>query len=328
MNNKGLIWRDYLGLKELYESGRTQLKVISNNYIRDILLEERGLISKKLGKSHIILAEPEFANFYELHFKHQIDIFFQFLEQTELGVKANHKFTEFDLVTLQFISKQKDELLKGITVQRTFSSIVFKGMGSKYLDERPRLLKAVCKLLGIEGFPDKGTKSGQWRLVIDCTNPTSIVLCENLNALKYPDKAREKQVELWYVGGNNIRIVNEISVDKLKLPLFYSCDWDLDGLKIYCRLRKIMDEKGVHLRLLVPLDLSLSMPTTSPNHKSHWQFHLPFSGLEPNCFEPEALKIIDQLLRIGHWIEEESFDFYTILQDLSGTSQLTGAIDL
>ena len=63
------------------------------------------------------------------------------------------------------------------------------------------------------------------------------LLCENLNFLKTPRIARDNHIELWYVGGNNISNIDYIPDHKLTLPLYYSCDWDYDGLKIYERLQ-------------------------------------------------------------------------------------------
>ncbi len=54
-----------------------------------------------------------------------------------------------------FIATQREELTKNLSNERTFSSQIFKGKGSKYLENKPGLRKAVCSILGIVDFPEK-----------------------------------------------------------------------------------------------------------------------------------------------------------------------------
>ena len=140
-----------------------------------------------------------------------------------------------------------------------------------------------------------------------------MLLCENLAALKYPNTAIESNVELWYVGGNNTKIVENLSPDKLTLPIYYMGDWDYDGLRIYQNVKKIMADKNVQIRLLNPCDSGRRLPVDSPYHNSEWKHHLPFSGLQETDFSAEAINLIKLLAKANEWIEEESQDFKTML---------------
>jgi hypothetical protein len=193
-----------------------------------------------------------------------------------------------------------------LTTRRTFSSEIFKYGGSKYLENRPGLDKMVCKILQIEDFPSEDPKTLQWRFVIDCLNPESIVLCENLDFLKTPHIARQYNIELWYVGGNNTANIHHISADKLGKPLYYSCDWDYDGLKIYCRIKDILQSKSKNITLLYPSNLQNRLPVDSPHHNSKWNHSLPLAGLSSNYFTAKEIDLICQLINKNQWIEEES----------------------
>jgi hypothetical protein len=173
---------------------------------------------------------------------------------------------------------------------------------------------AVLTLFGLTAFPKNNPKVQQWRLVIDCPEPERIVLCENLDALKQPDSARSLNTELWYVGGNNIRILEFLSAAHLRLPLYYMCDWDLAGLQIFGRVKAVMAEKDCVIRLLQPHDISLRLPVDSPYHNSTWLPAAPMSGLSADDFSPEEQLLIHQLIRANEWIEEESQDFETLLR--------------
>ncbi|MFX7586113.1 hypothetical protein ABTK07_19425, partial [Acinetobacter baumannii] len=83
-------------------------------------------------------------------------------------------------------------------------------------------------------------------------DPTVLVLCENLAHLKNGWKAREHNIELWYVGGNNIGIIDHIGAEKLTRPIYYSCDWDFHGLSIYSRIKQKMKVKGIDINVLLP----------------------------------------------------------------------------
>lgn len=311
--NQNLVWRHYKALNELYTKGRTLAKITTNPYINAILMKQKKLIKPKVGNIKILEAQPAFKAFYEKEFKTSYERFEKFLNDQRLNDDARQKYSAQDLLTLMFIEENKSTLKAGLTTIRKFSNIIFKGHGSKYLEQHPGLHLAVCKLLEITEFPEKDPKTLQWRLVVDCTNPRGIVLCENLDFLKVPWTARENQIELWYVGGNNTAIIDFISEDKLKLPIYYSCDWDRHGIRIYLMIKEKLKSKGCDIILLFPENSDLRLPVVMPNHKSKWLRDKPFSGFKREFFTVKERKLIEELIQDDQWIEEESFELIGLL---------------
>jgi len=311
--NQNLIWRHYKALNELYTKGRTLAKISTNPYINAILIRQKKLIKPKVGNIKILEAQPAFKAFYEKEFKATYERFEKFLNEQGLNDDARQKYSVQDLLTLMFIEENKSTLKAGLTTIRKFSNIVFKGNGSKYLEQHPGLQLAVCKLLGITEFPDKDPKSLQWRLVVDSASPRAVVLCENLAFLKSPWSARENQIELWYVGGNNTAIIDFIGEDKLNLPVYYSCDWDYHGIRIYLMIKEKLKVKGCEITLLFPENTDLRLPVDMPHHKSKWLQDKPFSNFKPEFFKVEEKELIEELIRSNQWIEEESFDLIELL---------------
>ena len=128
-----------------------------------------------------------------------------------------------------------------------------------------------------------------------------------------PRIARDNHIELWYVGGNNISNIDYIPDHKLTLPLYYSCDWDYDGLKIYERLRARFAQKSKSITLLYPSPI-LRKPVDSPEHNSHWQHDKPFSGLNASLFTPEATALIQDLISHDEWVEEETTELIEMVK--------------
>lgn len=313
MSNRKLTWRHLKGLHQLYTAKRTEAKITDNAYIKNVLMEQKRLIKYKSGNIKILEATAGFTAFYQQYFETDYLRYENFLLEQNLESDARRRYTEDDIQTLMFIAGQKEELVKNLSTIRTFSSTIFKGQGSKYLENKPGLKEAVCKILGIEDFPEKDPKNLQWRLVVDCPNPKVVVLCENIAHLKNPWKAIEKNIELWYVGGNNIGIIDNISSEKLSKPLYYSCDWDYHGLSIYCRIKEKLRLKSFDIELLLPDTYETTLPVNSPHHNSEWNFNKELSGLNKDHFSDEALQLIIKLIKDNKWIEEESLDLIRML---------------
>lgn len=303
-----LTWRHLKGLNQLYLSGRTEAKITDNGYIKNVLIAQRKLIKCKSGNLKILEATNPYKTFYEQNFKTAYSIYESFLQKQQLEDDARRKYTEGDIRTLMFITEHREELIENLTTIRTFSVEIFKGKGSKYLENKPGLKSAVCRILGISDFPDKDPKNLQWRFVIDTLTPRAIILCENISHLKSPWKVREANLELWYVGGNNINIIDSISPSKLTLPIYYSCDWDFHGLSIYSRIKRKLEEKKCRIELLVPYTFETALSVNSPHHKSFWNHSIPFSGLNKSDFSIESIQLIEALISKNYWIEEESLD--------------------
>lgn len=308
-----LTWRHLKALHQLFTDSRTEAKILDNTYIANVLFIQKRLIRYKSGNQKILETSKPYKQFYQDNFLWEFDLYKGFLQRHSIEDDARRKYTEQDIQTLMFISENKDELINNLTTIRTFSSEIFKGYGSKYLENKPGLKTAVCKVLGIVDFPDKDPKNHQWRLVVDCINPQVIVLCENISHLKMPRKARDLNIELWYVGGNNIAIIDFIAPEKILKPIYYSCDWDYHGLSIYSSIKKKLQEKNIDLKILKPTQMNLAIPVNSPHHFSYWVANLKLSGLNTVDFTAEEQAIIKTLIKADKWIEEESMSLRELI---------------
>lgn len=153
------------------------------------------------------------------------------------------------------------------------------------------------------------------RFVVDCANPKVIVLCENLDCLKVPVEYKEKNIELWYVGGNNTKPLLDISPDKLKLPIYYFCDWDYSGLSIFSRIKEIFNKKDKDIKIIQPAPNSKKNRVDVNYHKSKWNIK-DFSGLMKHNFTDDQVDLIEQLISHDEWIEEESMNLVELLSEI------------
>ena len=313
MKHRNLKWPHLKALHELYENSVTNARILEHPFVK-YLKEDKRLIGVKPGITGTLVAKTGYPAYYEQHLHSNYLRYYQFLTKNHLDLSARQQFDEFDLDAFIFIADNKEELREGLTTIRHFSSLVFREKGSKYLEKHPGICRIIFQLLQIEGFPDQDPKNNQWRFVVDHPTPRVIVLCENLANLKRPWIAREHQLELWYVGGNNITILNQIGADKLSLPIVYCCDWDLAGLKIYCRIKQIFAGKGKTISLLLPPNVGDAIPISSQDHNSLWYPELPLSGLDATTFNKTEQSLIIQLITRNKWIEEESQDLLLLLQ--------------
>jgi len=313
MKHKNLKWSHVKALHELYENGSTRAQILESPFVKN-LKEEKRLIGFKMGSSRVLVAKPGYNAYYKQSLCNSYLRYYEFLTNYQFGLDGRQQFDEFDLDAFIFIANNKEELRNGLTTIRHFSSFIFKEKGSKFLEKHPGICKIIFHLLDVECFPDQDPKNNQWRFVIDHPTPQLIVLCENLANLKRPWVAHEHQLELWYVGGNNITILEQIGSDKLSLPIVYCCDWDLAGLKIYCRVKQIFSGKKKSISLLLPSDVRNAIPIDSPDHYSFWDPSLPLSGLDVDLFNKVEQSFITQLILKNKWIEEESQDLLLLLQ--------------
>ncbi len=308
MRTRDLKWHQLLTLNELYKRGKTSAATLGD-YFRH--LRAKSHIGYKTGNKSITEARPTFYPYYERHHLADFERFHAFLAEANLEDDGKRRYNEWELVTLMLIHKQRDELRANLTTGATLASKMFGS--SKYLTERPGLEAAVLQILDIEAFPDRDPKNFQWRCVVDCLSPDIIVLCENLTYLKLPWVARGLNVELWYVGGNNIAMIDSIAPEKLALPVYYSCDWDHHGLHIFSRIRRKLLARGFHLSLLFPHETSSAMPEKSPHHYSFWDADAAFSGFAPDDFTEKQSRLITHLITNRQWIEEQSQDLTELL---------------
>lgn len=306
-----LTWRVLKAMNTLYIQKKIPAGNKSDSQIKHLL--SRKLIGHQHGNSNYFVPLDGYKDYYEKNFLQDFQQYEDFLLSIDPEADGRKTCTVRDIQTLMLIADQREEARKSLTTRRTFSGEVFKYGGSKYLENRPGLDKMVLKILNIENFPSEDPKVLQWRFVVDCLNPELVVLCENLDFLKTPNVARQHNIELWYVGGNNTSNIHHISPEKLNKPLYYSCDWDYDGLKIYCRIKDILKSKGKEVILLYPSNIQNRLPVDSPHHNSKWNHSIAFSGLAPSYFTTKEIDLVNQLIKKNQWIEEESNNLLEML---------------
>ncbi|KAB2915996.1 MAG: hypothetical protein F9K23_09700 [Bacteroidetes bacterium] len=309
---RNLTWRELKALNDLYAKRKTQAKVQDSDYFK-YLIDDAEIIERKLGNSRVLLPTDNFIQFYENSLRENFNHYVEFLEHKNLETDARKNYNEEDIKALMFIDKNKNQIVPNLTTINKFSGEFFRGKGSKYLANKPSVLYAVLRILEINDFPASDPKEHQWRFVVDCPNPKAVVLCENLNFLKLPWIAERYSIKLWYVGGNNIAIIDQIDQEEFKRPLFYSADWDLAGLKIYSRIKHKLANRNKNIALLFPSNLNNRLPVNSPYHNSKWEFTKEFSGLFHTDFNIQEISLIQDLINNNQWIEEESNDLIKML---------------
>lgn len=307
-----LTWRTLTAMYSLFVGNK--IPTIMNNY------KFRNLISRKLvqyqpGNYNYMIKGEKYDEYFIKRYLDDYLNFSLFLKSVQPDINGRQTYTVNDIRSLQFIADNREQIRTSLTTRRTFSEEFFEHGGSKHLDTYKSLDKLVLSILGVENYPLEDPKLHQWRFVVDVGEPRCIVLCENLNFLKMPRVAREQNIELWYVGGNNTKGAYFINDDKLDKPLFYSCDWDYNGLAIYIRLKCILKKKGCNIQLLYPSEPIRKYPVDMKKHKSKWKSTLPFSGLEQSFFSPREIHLINELIDTNKWVEEETNNLVMMLKD-------------
>ncbi len=309
-----LSWRALKALQTIFEKERTNAEIGENSFIKYLMGPSKRLLKYKMGNHNIIEARLGYQEFYQTELAERMEVYTEFLIANSLESDARRNYKESDIETLIFVKEQAAELRTNLTTQEAFSTEFFDS--AKHLKQNNSVKKAVLKLLEVENFPDESPKNHLWRFVVDAPNPRMIVICENLANLKRGWKAKREQITMWYVGGNNIKILNDIPVDQLTLPIYYSCDWDYHGLRIFNSVKGILELRGTSVQLLVPSPNAKRLPTNSPNHNSRWLYNKDFSGFDPKVFSQEECLLISELINTNQWIEEEAWDLFERLSYL------------
>jgi hypothetical protein len=309
---KNLSWKELKALNDLFIKQKSSAKVQNYDYFK-YLIDDVNVIDRKEGNNKILIPTESFNEFYEKHFKENFSHYNDFLKSHDLDSDARKNYNEFDIKTLMFISENKSQITPHLSTIRKFSSQFFEGKGSKYLEDKKSVKAGVHKILGIAHFPELEAKEHQWRFVVDCPNPRAVVLCENLDSLKLPWLAQKSNIKLWYVGGNNIGIIDQIDREEFKRPFFYSGDWDLAGLNIYSRIRSKLAKNDKEITLLFPNNPNNRLPVSLPEHKSKWIYNKELSGLNSTDFSSKQVQLIKNLILTDEWIEEESNNLILML---------------
>jgi hypothetical protein len=307
--NKKITWKELKALDDIYHFKKTKAIIQEHPYI-SYLINDKGILDLKRDNIKVVISTERFEEFYEEEFKMQYDEAKNFLENNGIQANAKKNFTLEEVKTLMLIEENKAELKSKPTNIEDFSNEFFDT--SKYLKNKTGLRNAVFKILDITQFP-LDRKENQWRIVVDRQNPDAVVLCENKSFLKQTWIAKNTNVKLWHVGGNNIKILDDIDEIELDKPFYYCCDWDLAGLEIYERIKKKLKLRNKDIILLYPNEPHKKISTYIEYHASHWNLNKVLSGLQIGNFNKKELLLIQDLIKNELWIEEESFDLIKIL---------------
>ena len=313
--NKQLTWRDYKALYQLYHTRQTHAQIREHPYINHLFsYPNKCLQYEQKGSKKIIVATSKFDSEYTKQGFEQLYIKYEeFL--SENGLLNNYSnYSEFEIKALMTIKNSesiltdlKNKIEKGEESRKGVSNLFFKA--AKYIQKESALERAVLKIVGVKEFQQN---ENQGFYHVPCLNPKFIIVCENMYFLTL-SIARQNNIELWCAGGNNTKPFENIS--KIEYPIYYLCDWDYDGLKIYESIAQKIEcitDKESSLRLITPNGKRESIASTSNYHRSQWQRHLSFSGLKPDKYSAEQKDLITSLIASDEWIEEESNDFKTL----------------
>lgn len=298
-------WIELRALNNLYSNGKVKI---------NDTLEKSGEINylinslRILDRTHNELFVLEgFTEIYEEDYLEKYNRYVAFLSDNQL-VKPQIRFEESDIQILIGIKEDmsngnleplREQIIKNEATVRIVSLMFFKN--EKYLLGKKALTDAVKLLLEIEELADD--KDLQYKYILECYNPKCIVLCENIDFLKRPTLARANNIELWYAGGKNVSKL-EFS-DSRGLPIYYSCDWDYDGLFIIYPLVK---QRITTIELLTPNGIPRGIEETE--HNSKWQIK------ERNIdyhLSPKQKRILNELIMNNQWIIEESNNLIDML---------------
>ena len=301
-------WTVLKSLHQLFLDRKTKVKhSLKEDSSFQILVSNKEII--EVGKNY--LPGLLFDSYYKKHHLNQFPIYFDFLKTHNLLKK---RFEEEDIKTLIELQSKKqsgnlipnrEQLIEAQETVRGFSTMFFKN--DKYLDKKDSLIKAINQILDITLVENKDQ---QYLYILQCEKPELIVLCENLDFLRKDKMPRENNYELWYAGGKNVPKLKY--ADTRGLPIFYSADWDADGLEIY----ELAKEKIPKLQLLYPTAISKSIIDTE--HSSHWKNQEnpeALSNLSSHLYSKKYKAKIKKLIETNHWIIEESNDLKKMIQN-------------
>ncbi len=298
-------WVTMKSLHKLYLNGITKAKptVLRDDEIKFLLNSTQELMH--INKIIKVNPHESFAQTYERDYKENYHDALDLLDRYNLN-SPYVRFQDKDFKTLLELESQvkrgelkllREQILAAHESVRGVSQMFFKN--DKYLDGKVKLIEAVEKILGVPPLPSG--KDKQYLYVIPCKSPQKIILCENLYYLKLPELSRPNNIELWFAGGYNVQMLEH--VDLKGLPIYYSCDWDYDGLEIY----KLVKERINSIQLLTPNGKPRSIKESE--HDSLWSKQKD-TGFYADAayFSEEQQRKIQELITNDNWIIEESND--------------------
>lgn len=303
-------WIVLKSLNELYLHNETKAKVsvIKDNTVQ-FLLNSTGQLTE-LKKVIKVVQGTGYKTTYEKNYKNDFKKVCKLLDKYNLDDR-HIRFEIKDFKVLIDIDKQlelnqldtlRTQIIEAKECIRGVSQMFF--VNDKYLDKKEKLVSVLETVLNVPPLPSG--KDRQYIYVIPCEKPTKIILCENLHFLKIPELVRPHNIELWYAGGYNVKMLDYI--DLKGLPIYYSGDWDNDGLKIY----KLVKEKIPQIVLMLPNGNHRSIIETE--HKSIWKNKGKEFLNEPEfIFNSVHKKLIEKLVKNNEWIIEESNNLIQML---------------
>ena len=301
-------WIELKALHDLYLNGEVRLnETLSKSSELGFLAHSYKVLQ---FTSKTIQRLDGFAELYNRRYLGNYMLYFTFLQEQRF-LKPQTRWEERDIQVLMTIKSGldsgeltglRDQIIASEESQRGISLMFFRN--EKYLDTRPSLVEALKRLLNVLQFSNE--KDQQYIYRLECHQPKAIVLCENLDFLTKPTRPRAAGIELWYAGGKN---VDKLSyADPRGLPIYYSCDWDFDGLRIIYPLVK---QKIPSINLLTPNGAARSI--TEMEHLSVWQMSKLQDASFTDLFSTDQLQLIQKLAEAGQWIIEESNDLMRML---------------
>jgi hypothetical protein len=299
-------WIELKSLYSIYVNGSIKLNnTLSNSGEFNFLTNSLNVLDKTASA---FSAQQGFNDLYREKYLEKFMLYNNFLEINNI-LKPQIRFNEADIIILMKIEEWKqqgtlndlrnqiiasDESLRGVSL------MFFKN--EKYLDDKPSLTDALKKILEVESFSNE--KGQQYIYKLECHKPVAIVLCENLDFLTKPNKPRQHGIELWYAGGKNISKLD--FADTRGLPIYYSCDWDYDGLFV---IYPLVRAKIPSIRLLTPTGSPKGIVETE--HNSKWEG----KQLDINSIlnDSKQKDLFNDLLKENQWIIEESNSLLVML---------------
>ncbi|MCZ4245138.1 hypothetical protein [Pedobacter punctiformis] len=291
-------WIELRALNNLYINGEVKLNdTLAKSGEINYLINSLRILDRSHNK---LFTLQGFTEIYEKDYLEKYNRYEAFLSDNEL-LKHQLRFEESDIKVLMGIKEDmetgnllplREQIIKKEATVRIVSLMFFKN--EKYLLGKESLINAVKLLLNIDELADD--KDQQYKYVLECNDPKCIVLCENIDFLKRPTLARSNNIELWYAGGKNVGKLDY--ADTRGLPIYYSCDWDYDGLFIIYPLVK---EKISAIQLLTPNGISKGIGESE--HKSVWPSQP--KNID-HLLKRSQKEILHNLIKEDQWIIEES----------------------
>lgn len=305
-------WQAFRALYEIFDTGKTKNRssLTENAEFKYLANQTKELLFTK--KEILVKDKSSFDNTFKSRYLKDFNDCLELLNAIEKNT-PQCRFEVEDILKLKEMKQLMDngelatirqQIIDSHETRRGVSLMFFKH--EKHLDTSDALERAVKTILNIDSFADD--RDFQYLYVLQCLTPKVIVLCENLNFLKMPEIPRNNHIELWYAGGRNIEKLQY--TQNRDLPIYYLCDWDHDGLSIFCAVK----EKIPNIKLLTPNGPKMDILKTE--HKSTWRNpEMPalLSGLPSELLSEEQRDLIIELIRGNCWIVEESNDLIALV---------------